>query len=349
MVFSELLLAIPYKIVNSIKSLIIQEKFVYFYIENMHDYFVMKNIIPHFPNAKIGVKNKSLQIELAKFGINSEKYPIFPSAVIMARHALHKFPDSNILKIGMRHGPYHFKDFISPKKYNKFDLFLFTSETEAREAAEIGINCGAIGGYSKLDEMYLESNLLMSQNLKKHIFNNSKPTILFSATWEKSGLSAVDKWFDKLEQLTDKYNVLVTLHAWCSDEIKSKIKNTQGVYFIDSYDNHLFLLMADVMIADTSSIIGEFNTLNKPIITFKIPQKGRLPQQIVSMLDEMTYRIEKFEDLIPMIDYALHNSIKLAQKRKYYNGVMLHQPLGNHAKKASDIINETLRKSGFVV
>lgn len=317
------------------------KKETYFYADNLLDYIIFKNIHTYLKEVKIVSKNKSVQEELRSIGVESDVYPVFPKTIIMARHSLHKFPSSQIKKIGLRHGAYHFKSFISPKKYNRFDLFLLTSDYEVNEARQIGITSAMSGGFPKIDDLFKADSIKNSKKLKSELFDNDKKTILFTATWEKSGLSALDKWYDKLDKLSEKFNILVTVHPWTDEKKINKIKSTPKVHFIQGNDLTYYLLMADIMVADTSSIIAEYNALNKPIISFKVQVKGRLTDKIVEILENLTIRIETYDDLVDFLENEkiYEPNIELSN---YYNKIFFDLPLGNHGKKASDIIKSFL-------
>ncbi len=283
MVFSEILIKIPYKIMSFISNKLLKKNEICFYADSPLDYVIFKNIHRHIPEIKIVSKNRKVQSELENIGVASKIYPVFPSVIIMARHSLHKFPDKSIIKIGMRHGAYHFKEFIRAERYNAFDLFLLTSEAEVNQANSIGIKSGVSGGFPKIDDLFSESSIEKSKEFRKKTFISDKPVLLFTATWENSGLSAIKKWYDKLNLLTERYNIMVTLHPWVADNKQNIIKNTENVFFINEKDLTKYLLAADIMIGDTSSVIAEFNALDKPVITFRIEKKGRLPQEIIDM------------------------------------------------------------------
>ncbi len=338
MVFSELLIKYPYKAIWQVANLFRKEKNVQFFVAEELDYAVFRNVRKHLPNIELIAKNRKIQnILLAKYNEKSRIYPAFPNVVIMARHALHYFPEEKIKKIGMRHGPYHFKDFISPKKYNRFDMFLLTSDTEVQEAQAIGITSGVTGGFPKSDSLFQNISLT---DIKEKKINNNKPVLLFSSTWNKSGLAGVNFWYDKLHLFTEKYNVFVTLHPWVSAEYVEKIRQTEDVHFIGNADLTDYLLLADVLISDTSSIIAEYFLLDKPVVTFEIEQQGRLSQAIIDMLAEATLRIKDIDELDAAITKALQNPAELSTERKKYVRRMFAPDLGNHGLLAATKIAE---------
>ena len=253
MVVSELLLKIPYSFAWRLANANNYSFPIVFYCTDYVDYLVFAPIQKHLPELTIVAKNKSVQKILADKGISSILWPVYPKVVIMARHSLHKFPSNKIIKIGLRHGAYNFKKFIKASKYNKFNLFLFTSENELENAKHLGIRIGASVGFPKIDKLhdnsFSDSEIFALKN--KIALDQNKKTLLFSATWNKSGLSAIEKWHDKLHQLTIKYNIIVTVHSFTEKQYLTKINNTPKLYFIKNENINPYLIMADLLVGDT--------------------------------------------------------------------------------------------------
>lgn len=347
MVFSYYLWKIPYSIVWEIKNFIKKNEDVVFYCADELDWIVFRNVYKHINNVSIVSKNKSVQSGLKKLGVESSLMPVFPKAVIMARHAFHKFPYKKIIKIGMRHGAYHFKKFIDASKYNAFDLFLFTSESELKQAKNFGITCGAVGGFPKLDQAFdgsiTDDNI---RKLKQKInIDPAKKTILFSTTWEKSGMSAVEKWYARLDELTSSYNIIVTLHPWVSKIIRQKIENTPNVSLIKTPEILPYLILSDIMVSDTSSIIAEFCALNKPIITFKIHSSYRLTKEVKSMIGEISEQINTFDELKSVLSEVLKNPSKKQEQRQVYNTIMFDKLDGKHARRMAKVLERCLKNN----
>ena len=349
MVFSELLLKIPYSIAWRLINSAPYSFPVVFYCTDYLDYLVFEPIKRHLPEMTIVSKNRRVQNILFDKGISSILYPAYPKVVIMARHSLHMFPSKKILKIGMRHGPYNFKSFIDSKKYNIFDLFLFTSETELQNAINHGIKNGVAAGYPKIDDLHNGKHSIESiDELRKSLqFDNEKKVILFSATWNKSGLSALEQWYDKLDALREHYNILVTIHPFSEQKYADAIRNTAGIYFIENENLNRYLLLADLLISDTSSIIGEYCSLDKPIITFKIKETGRLNPDIVNALERISFRVDDFNDLVKTLPKALENSMEQSRDRKLFNNTLFSNLDGNAGKKSAMIIEEFLINHGI--
>ncbi|MBI9032692.1 CDP-glycerol glycerophosphotransferase family protein [bacterium] len=317
-----------------------------FYCDNVTDYICFKKILGLSPQIRVVVKDRKLQKALESLGVITIIYPSYPDVVIMCRHSTWRYPLQNIIKIGMRHGPYHFKDFIKAKSYNEFDLFLFTSPTEAIQAQYLGIKNGVGVGFPKLDDAFDGSITSEQLNKLRHElgFKSDKPTIIFSATWSKSNYSAILKWYDKLDLISENYNILVTVHEWTPESIKSELKNNHKIHYIEDKNILPYLMIADLMVGDISSIIAEFTALDKPVITYRIPIGGRISSEIVDMLDEITYRVDTFEEMYKTIEKVIDGEDIHQVKRKFYNDKMFGELDGKASLRAKEEIDRTINK-----
>ncbi|MEJ5245585.1 MAG: CDP-glycerol glycerophosphotransferase family protein [Bacteroidota bacterium] len=347
MVFSEILLKIPYSFLWRISEIFRKDHLIAFYCHELLDYEIFRNVHQLLPEVKIIAKSRKLSKELnKKYGINCLIYPAFPDVVIMARHSLHLFPSPKIIKIGLRHGAYHFKNFISADKYNKFDLFFFTSISEVEQATKLGIKNAEYGGFPKCDTLFDEATKNAAFKLKQNLAYPDKPTILFSSTWDKSGIAGVHFWYDRLEEISKNNNVLVTLHPWVSKHIVEKIKNTKNVKLISNQEIYQYMLISDAFVADVSSIIAEFMLLRKPIFTFKIPIKGRLSEEIYELLEKYTIRIANFDELNSDVVRVLQDKTK-NWDYEYCLNLFFSDNLGKHSQVMAQKIKDFLLTKGI--
>lgn len=335
----------PYQLVWNLRKFFFKKDAgqIDFLCGNIVDYICFKNIHQLMPEVRIVARNSRVKAELEKYGIEAVLYPTFPQVIIMARHLTRKYPHPKIIKIGMTHGAYNFKKLISPKYYNAFDLYLFTSETKLKEAQEAGIHSGAAVGYSKLDRAFSGKNIDLNAYQKKLNLDKSRKTIIFSSTWDKKGYSAIDMWYKDIGKLTAKYNVLVTLHPWVTKEKMERIKNTPGVKYIEDKDILPYLMLSDVMVGDTSSILGEFCALDKPLITFEIPLVGRMTEETRKMLTDISFRVKSFEKLENILPQALANPELHQEKRAKYNNIMFDQLDGKASERAVKKIKKIIK------
>ena len=144
-----------------------------------------------------------------------------------------------------------------------------------------------------------------------------KKTLLFSATWDGSGMSAIDRWHDRLDAISEKYNIIVTVHAWTSEAYVKSLEQNPNVHFIRDYDILRYVKLADVCISDTTSLIAEFCILDKPVITFRVQKTARTTDDVMKMIEAVSERIDAFEELAPAVEKALANpDERMAQRTK---------------------------------
>jgi CDP-glycerol glycerophosphotransferase (TagB/SpsB family) len=339
---SQYFIYLPYRTAWTVSRLFRKKKSIHFYCAGHVDYVIIKSVIQHFPQAEIVAKNSKVKEELKQYGVNAKVYPTFPDILVMPRHTARKFPEKKMIKIGLRHGAYHFKDFVKAARYHAFDVYFVTSQKEVELARLKGITNTVGVGFPKLDAAFDGScSDAFLDNLRKAIkLDKNKPVVIFTATWNSSGMSAIDKWVDRLDEISKDYNVLVTVHHWTEPEYQDKIVNTPGVVFLKDKDILPYLMVADVMIADMSSIIAEFCALDKPIITFRVPDQKRTSEEIKNMLDEISIRIDSFEELKKALQEAIQFPEQLSAKRQHYNTVMFDHLDGNAGLRAANYIKE---------
>ncbi|MBN2829312.1 MAG: CDP-glycerol glycerophosphotransferase family protein [Candidatus Cloacimonetes bacterium] len=339
MVFSYYLTIIPYWKTWLLLKLFRKKKQGCFYCGDLLDLEIFNPIQKYLQPLPIVAKNRKIQRQLREIGINAKLMPVFPDFVIMTRHAAWKFPVKQIKKIGLRHGPYHFKEFTDARNYNAFNLYIMTSSEDVRRGAKAGIN-SAIGlGYPKLDNAFngTYSPLFLEELKLKHSLNKTKKTILFSATWEDSGMSAVNRWAGRLNELTEKYNVLVTLHPWTKPETREFIRHTEGVILIDDLNLIPWIMISDVCIGDTSSVIAEFSALNKPIVTFIVETGKRLTPEIKELIRSISLQIVDFEELKPALREITRGD-RFSEARAEANRLMFNNLDGTAGIKTASAI-----------
>jgi len=339
---SQYLIYIPYRTVWSFLHLFRRKKQIHFYCGGHVDYVVMQSIKKHFPEAQIVSKNKKTKNELEIYGIKSISYPTFPDILVMPRHTARKYPEPRIKKVGMRHGAYNFKGNVDKSRFHLFDIYFVSSSTEHKQAEKDGIKNTYPIGYPKLDAAFdgtFNKELLASyrQNLD---LDANKAVIIFTSTWNKSGMSAIDYWVNRVSELTSNYNILVTVHQWTEKKYREILRETPDIHFIADKNILPYLMISDIMIGDISSIIGDFCALNKPIITFKVPYKKKIREQIRKMINEISFRIESFDELKETIQYALKNPDHHEKNRLKYNKIMFDNLDGKAGERAAEKIKE---------
>jgi len=342
MVFTYYLYKYPYKLAWYLLKFLNKNSGVVAYCADPLDYIVLKPVLFNLPDIPVIAKNRRTVAYLQKQGISCNRLPCFPRAVIMGRHAAHKFPEEKIVKIGFRHGAYYFKAFANAKYYNAFDLFFLTCQKEVEEAVKTGIEPARAIGFPKLDPVFngsINEQVIKSVSNRANL-NPGKKTIIFTATWDKSGMSAIHRWIDKVHNFTNAYNVLITVHPWTSKKYLNRLKKTDGVFFIQDPDVLPYLVIADVLVGDTSSIIAEFCVMDKPIITFKVAETKRSVPEITQLLKEISIQVESVNELQNAIEYSFKNPGERSKERQKASQMMFDQLDGQAGKRAADIIKK---------
>jgi CDP-glycerol glycerophosphotransferase (TagB/SpsB family) len=332
--------------------LVRRERQIIFYCADPIDYIIFQQIKRHLPEIEIEtvVKNKRSANYLRERKIKYRKMPSFPDAVIMCRHAAYKFPEEKIIKIGFSHAAYHFKKPTKAENYNQFNVYFITSQTDVQTAQKMGINVAKAIGFPKLDPAFngnYDSNFLI--NLKEKMgIDPRKKSIIFTATWDKSGMSAIDKWYNKLDKLSKLYNILVTVHPWTSQKYVQRLKSYSTIHFIEDPDILPYLMISDVLVGGSSSIIAEFCALDKPIITFRVPEARRSVLEIREMIKSISIQIDNFDEVYDAIKRCLENPNEKSAQRREANKIMFDNLDGKAGEKAAREIEKLLRAKNLI-
>jgi len=342
MVLSYYIMKPPYTLWWHIKRLLGKTEGVVLYCANTLDYQIFAPVQKHLKPLPVVAKDKKAQQALAEIGVVAQCLPSFPDGVLMCRQAAYRFPAKRIKKIGISHGVYNFKPFASAESHNLLERYFMTSSTDVKNAREAGIKSGFAVGYPKLDPAFDGTyDAEFCAKFKDKIgLDKQKKTVLFTATWDESGLAAVSQWADKLGDLTNDYNVMVTVHPWTSKKYLDAIRSTVGVLYIDTFDVIPYIMQADVCIGDASSILGECCALDKPIITFKVPEGKRTVRHVHEMIRDFSLQITDVNELQEAIKRSLADPNAKQAQRAAANQIMFDQLDGQAGKRAADeIIN----------
>jgi len=302
---------------------------------------LFKNVGKHLNDIKIVAKNRKVKNEIKALGYKQVSImPSFPDSVIMFRNMAWKFPCKKITKIGFKHGAYNFKRHSKAEYYNMFDLFFLTSSSEVEIVKNLGVTTMLDVAYPKVDSIYDGSITAEDLRLLSGIIglDPDKKTVLFSSTWDGSGMSAIDVWYDKLSLLTDKYNILVTVHDWVSEKYKDVLKKNRDVFFIEEIDRLKYIMLADVCVSDTSSMIAEMCLLGKPLITFKVNNTARTLIETVKLIEKVSVGVGCFDELENTVERLILNPEMFAKERQEVCEILFDKPDGFSGKRAAERI-----------
>lgn len=106
---------------------------------------------------------------------------------------------------------------------------------------------------------------------------NDKPVVLFAPTFSPA-LTAAPELFEHIKQLVAEkdWQWLVKFHPKMDPQWVAKYKEIVGDNYqiIENLPVASLLQAADILVSDTSSIIGEFALLDKPVVTLNNSQPG---------------------------------------------------------------------------
>jgi len=313
------------------------------YCNDILDIELYKNIGIYLKPIEIVAKSNTLKRKLISQGYtNISTLPSFPDYVIMFRNMAWRFPCKKIIKIGLEHHAYNFKRHSSANYYNMFTVFFVTSNEQIKILREMNVTTELLVAYPKIDSLFngsITPEYLLQLSHKARIDSNKK-TLLFSSTWDKSGMSAIDKWYDKISLLKDKYNVIVTLHDWMNEEYKRVLQENPDIFYIDDLDRLPYIKLADICVSDTSSFIAECILLNKPLITFKTAIAKRTIPEVIKLIESISIQINSFEELENAIIRYIEQPDLLKNSREKAIKQMFDAPDGQAGKRVADKIIE---------
>lgn len=342
MIFKHWIAKYPYILTYRVLKLLRKPRTIVFYCSEFLDWEIFEPVQKHLKPVQVVSNKPRTRRLLAEKGVRAGRLPVFPKAVIMTRHSCDRFPAPETIRIGMTHGAYHFKKLTKAKNYNLFHQYLFTSDDGLNEARKIGVKIGVAVGYPKLDKAlsgaYLPQEIL---ELKRQAgIVDNKPIILFSSTWTASGMSALHRWIDRIEELKGIYNVIVTLHPWI-DEAKRKYIRDKGIFVIKTNPAD-YIYLADIVVGDNSSLLGEACALNKPIITWKSPRGRRSVAKIEEMIASFSVQVDSWEEFLNAIDTCLENPDIKSSERQAANQIMYCSLDGKAGERAASEIVKLL-------
>ena len=154
-------------------------------------------------------------------------------------------------------------------------------------------------GWSKLDNLF---------SVSPYQTPVGKKLVLYAPTFSKK-LTSLSDAFEVIKALTKKYDWhwLIKLHPLTDKNLVDQYKSLQGsnVEFIEQQSILPLLKSADVLLSDTSSVIGEFSLLEKPVVTlnnsepeahlFDVKSPGQIETALISAFKLSDEQIEEIQ------------------------------------------------------
>jgi len=198
-------------------------------------------------------------------------------------------------------------------------------------------------GFPKSDE--LVNNIGRSSSIRNEIIKEfdlepKEPIICFAPTWYDLDCynPGSTQMLERLESIGYK-NLLILFHDF--DAIG---KTLSGKRYIKGPNKNRYLLAADLLIGDYSSIILEYAILNKPIVQANPHDKSdyfyiwREPDYGIFQIGEIADK----DNIEGAVERALEDPNKYEFLRKYWVDRVFYN-LGRASKVAADLMEEVLK------
>lgn len=235
-------------------------------IEKNHEYmwFITKNLVEEFP-----YKSENFTSEIKEL-INYKSDVIFvPGNYVpyylrglkvqifhgLAGEKRAHFRIRHFFDVYLTQGPYFTIRFNELKnKYKDFDVI----ET----------------GWSKLDKYGENVEVINIEKVNLLQNHNTKKLVLYAPTFNDKIISApyLVNEFEKLA-LNKDYLIIIKFHSLTLQEYSAPYEILElkysNILISKEPDITRLMIMADILISDTSSVVYEFQLLNKPVLTFK--------------------------------------------------------------------------------
>ena len=154
-------------------------------------------------------------------------------------------------------------------KYNFFheaELLFYPGPVFQRkmEAINPDFKNGLLGGYPKMDDL-INKKIDKPVMVKKLNLNSEKPVVLFAPSWGGKYSKQSGIW--NAGFLQDIPNLIIVPHS----QDYRYAKKTNAIIPSENEGINPYLLLADVVVSDVSSVLAEAAILDKPVVQLKLP------------------------------------------------------------------------------
>jgi CDP-glycerol glycerophosphotransferase (TagB/SpsB family) len=187
----------------------------------------------------------------------------------------------------------------------------------------------------------VDGSLTRDAVLEAHVMDPGLTTVLYAPTWTQfSSLNVMGE--NVVSGLIDAgYRVLVKLHE---NSLDPRFENSGGVDWVRRLerilargDGHLitaadaspWLVAADVLIMDHSSIGFEYLLLNRPLIRIAMPNLIRganIAKEYVDLIGAAATTVESATGVVEAVDRALADQEQLSTARRAIAAELFHDP-----------------------
>ena len=216
-------------------------------------------------------------------------------------------------------------------------------------------------GIPKLDPFFWDGFYNKSEIIKTSGLDPKKKTVLFAPSYKPSCIKYVQ---ERIADLLPEYNLIIKLHPYSwqgkyaphsQHKFYEKLaKKHQDVILIDKddFDIYPYLIVADTMISDTSSVINEFLALGKHGIIYVLPHDklNHSDGMPVLSIDPKKWLVGAFpqmhkpENLISAVESALSPTNEMKSKLEEYKSYFFNGLDGNSGKRVKIEIDKLMEK-----
>ena len=226
---------------------------------------------------------------------------------------------------------------------NYFDLYLTQGPYFTRWFSEAAVKYKDFEvvetGWPKLDVYGKELHKYDSVKLTLLKKSKTKKIILYAPTFSPS-LTSAPHLLTQIEELakSKEYLIVIKFHDLMAEDLIDSYKKLsmrfKNVLFIEERNIIKYLLISDLMISDTSSVVYEFLLLDKPVITFKN--------------NSLAIKWDNQLLFSGLVNRVAENLLEDPFKQQRLEILKEYHPYtdGNSAKRMVDAVEEYIKKNG---
>lgn len=261
------------------------------------------------------------------------------------------FPRSAKKKVQIFHGV-SFKNLSVREKALRFDVLCLPGRYHAELYQEQGLV--QVGGPRYLVTGFPKADLLVKNNFNKKEFLaqfgivNTQPTILFAPTGEKQ--NALEIMGQEIAHVIGKHgswNLLIKPHDHPKIKVnwfkKLAIFEDENVKIVRDKDVIPYLLAADILLTDASSVAVEYTLLNRPIVFLEVTNLLKRISKRAPAMDLHTYGrkigtiAENAKEVVSVIEDSLVNSHREDEIRRKMAEHVFYKP-GGAVNRVTNVI-----------
>jgi hypothetical protein len=222
------------------------------------------------------------------------------------------------------------------------ELFLPAAREQSRRAG-----CAAVPrliGFPKLDRL-VDGSLCREHIAGRLRLDRTRPTVMLAPSWGPYALGTLA--FDAAMAMLlrdDRYNVIVKLHQLQTRdspaEWHSRLQRYAAhpsVRIIDDPDCLPYLVAADALVTDHSSIGFEFSLLDRPLFQFDHPALLFSPPELKEITARAAYRFDDVADLPALLERGMRLPMERSPGRRALAAACFYKP-GTATARAVELL-----------